>query len=396
MKKKTKQILSALLAAVLLVGGVTGTVVYHVQHPKKVRHMDYSKATGELINPNATPEAKALMAYLKSIYGKKMLTGQYINEYDNYALPKFRVHPEEENSPSTVFKAYELEAVHKVTGEYPAVLGLDMSGIECGARCSSIEQAIEWHKAGGIVTICWHWKVDNMDGKYREFYTDYTDFDLKKALADKNSDLYQGLIKDIDILSEEFKKLQEAGVPVLWRPLHEASGGWFWWGAAGAESYKELWNLLYDRMVNVHGLNNLIWVYNAQNPKWYVGDDKCDIIGDDPYYDYNERKYYERDKGNVKRFTVNQKTSQNKMIAMTENDFVPEIETAFAADARWLFYCTWCREFVCVYEKDKDGENAALSPTYSEKCTKEEELKAVYADERSVSLEELPSLEAFS
>lgn len=396
MKKKTTKILCAVLAGVLLVGGVAGMIIYRVQHPKKVRNMDYTKATGELINPNATPEVKELMSYLRSIYGKKMLTGQYINEYDNYALPKFRVNPEDENSPSTVFKAYELEAVHKVTGEYPAVLGLDMSGIECGARCSSIEQAIEWHKAGGIVTMCWHWKVDNMDGKYREFYTDYTDFDLKKALADKNSDLYKGLLKDIDILSEEFKKLQEAGVPVLWRPLHEASGGWFWWGAAGSEAYKELWNLLYDRMVHVHGLNNLIWVYNAQNPDWYVGDDKCDIIGDDPYYDYNERKYYERDKGNVKRFITNQKTSQNKMIAMTENDFVPEIETAFSADAKWLFFCTWCREFVCEYEKDKDGENASKVPTYSEKCTSEEELKAVYADERSISLGELPKNEELS
>ena len=73
---------------------------------------------------------------------------------------------------------------------------------------------------------------------------------------------------------------------LLWRPLHEASGKWFWWGAKGAAPCKALWNLMYDRMVNHHGLTNLIWVWNSDGAdyEWYPGDDKVDILARDFYY----------------------------------------------------------------------------------------------------------------
>lgn len=354
----------------------------------KVDDAHYQNADATLINPDADDCAKELMRYLKSVYGKKVIAGQYINEYENFDAPQFHTDENDPSSPRTVFKANELQAVYSVTGEYPALLGLDVSGIECGDSCYSIEQAIEWHNAGGIVTMCWHWKIDNLDGKPRVFYTDETDFDLKKTLADKNSARYRSLIADIDAVANAMKPLAEAGVPVLWRPLHEASGGWFWWGASGKNAYKELWNILYDRMTNVHKLNNLIWVYNGQDKSWYVGDDKCDIIGDDPYYDYNERKYYLKDTANSVRFKENYDTSQNKMIMMSENDFVFDIDKAFEENTRWLTFCTWCREFVCVYEPDENG-NRYTQPIYSEKCSTAAELKAAYNNEKTITLSRL-------
>lgn len=362
-------------------------IIYKSNNKQIVEDIDYNNATSNLINENATEEAKKLMNYLKGIYGKKVLTGQYVNEYDDFSLPQYRIDPNDDKSPSTVFKSNELQAVHSVTGKYPAVIGLDVSGVEYDAKCFTVEQAIEWHNNGGIVTICWHWNVDNFDGKGRAFYTEDTKFNLKKALKDKNSEQYQGLIKDIDAVSQQLKILQDNGVPVLWRPLHEASGGWFWWGASGADAYKELWNIVYDRMTNYHKLNNLIWVYNGQNPKWYVGDDKCDIVADDPYFNKN-RKHYLKDSANVKRFKQNVKTSTNKMIAMSENDFVPNIDTMFETNAKWLFFSTWCREFVCVYEEDKDG-NKSITPEYSEMCSTKEELKAAYENENAITLDEL-------
>ena len=77
-------------------------------------------------------------------------------------------------------------------------------------------------------------------------------------------------------------------MPVIWRPLHEAQGGWFWWGAHGAENFKELWNLMYDRLTNHHGLHNLIWEFtsigvNGDEDEWYPGDDEVDIVGLDIY-----------------------------------------------------------------------------------------------------------------
>lgn len=346
----------------------------------------YENAQATLINPNADKCALDLMQYLKSIYGKSVLSGQYINEYEDFSQPAFRVDENDPNSPHTVFKANELQAVYSVTGEYPAMLGLDVSGIECGDRCFSIEQAIEWHNAGGIVTMCWHWKIDNMDGKPRVFYTEETDFDLAKTLADKDGAKYQSLIADIDTVAKAMQPLAQAGVPVLWRPLHEASGGWFWWGASGKKAYKELWDIVYDRMTNIHHLNNLIWVYNGQDPAWYVGDDKCDIIGDDPYYDYNSRKAYLKNPGNTTRFKKSYASSPNKMIMMSENDFVFDIDQAFEANTKWLTFCTWCREFVCVFEPNG---NRYTQPVYSEKCTTKEELKKVYANDKVLTLQDL-------
>jgi len=81
----------------------------------------------------------------------------------------------------------------------------------------------------------------------------------------------------------QLKRLQDAGVPILFRPLHEAEGAWFWWGAKGPEATKELWLLLHDRLTNHHKLNNLIWVWNSLLPAWYVGDDTVDILSADVY-----------------------------------------------------------------------------------------------------------------
>lgn len=342
-----------------------------------------------MINHDASDNARNLMRYLKRIYGKQVLSGQYINEYEDFSAPQFCADPDDPTS-ATVFKANELQAVYSVTGEYPALLGLDVSGIECGERCFSIEQAIEWHNAGGIVTLCWHWKIDNLDGKPRAFYTDETDFDLNEALSDTDGALYRSLIADIDAVSLRLKILADLDVPILWRPLHEASGGWFWWGAQGADAYKRLWDLLLERMVGVHGLDNLIWVYNGQSPEWYVGDDKCDIVGDDPYYDFNDRDEYLKDTANAARFRKTFAATSQKMIMMSENDFVFDIGSAWEQNTRWLSFCTWCREFVCVYLPDENGDYRTR-PVYSEMCSTAEELRAAYSDARTVTLSSLVS-----
>ncbi|OYP24988.1 hypothetical protein CG709_07350 [Lachnotalea glycerini] len=91
------------------------------------------------------------------------------------------------------------------------------------------------------------------------------------------------LVRDIDVISGYLDKLQQADVTVLWRPLHEASGGWFWWGAQGPDSYKWLYKLMFERQTNYHKLNNLIWIWNGQDQDWYPGDEYCDIVGTDIY-----------------------------------------------------------------------------------------------------------------
>ena len=183
-----------------------------------------------LINPNATENTRKLYAYLCESYGKYTLSGQVCDKGLNGA---------------------EIKAIHKVTGKYPAILGLDMMDYTPSRRAlgasnpTSVEQAVKFHEEGGIVTFCWHWGAPKqyiLDGKdengnprwWGAFYTKNVTFDIEAVMNGTDPVGKEHLDKDIAGIAEQLLRLQEKDIPVLWRPLHEASGGWFWWGAKGA------------------------------------------------------------------------------------------------------------------------------------------------------------------
>lgn len=373
-----------ILAALLCISLVTGSILFYISRPVEV---DTNAVSEVPVNPNATENTKKLMEYLANGYGKVVLSGQYINTFDDFSKEKFLTRIEDKTSWN-IFKTDEMQAVHSITNDYPLILGLDVTLLAQGTDQATIDFAKQWHDAGGIVTMCWHWVAPNREGDKKSFYTKQTDFDLKKALADKESEDYKAIVSDIDKLCEALKPLAEEDIPILWRPLHEASGGWFWWGASGKDSYRELYNLLYDRMTNIHGLNNLIWVSNSQNPSWYVGDEKCDIIGDDPYYPQSSRFFYEHNPANLSRFKKCLKSSENKIIMMSENEYLPNIDSAFEKGACWLTFATWCREYVCVLD-----DNGYTTPEYSEKYAAKDEVKRTYDDERVITLNKKESID---
>lgn len=177
--------------------------------PKRSAH----KITTQPVSPNANADARALLKYLGSIYGKNILSGQQDQA--------------------------SLDWVTQNVGKTPAILGLDLmdyteSRISRGASSTDVDKAIAFNKRGGIVTFVWHWGAptglyDNATQPwYSGFYTAATDFNVETALKDTSNANYTLLIKDIDTIAVQLKKLQDAGVPVLWRPLHEAEGKWFW------------------------------------------------------------------------------------------------------------------------------------------------------------------------
>lgn len=348
-----------------------------------------------LINQRATQQAKKIMEYLSNIYGNKTLTGQQIG----------------------VVAQPELEVIKAVTGKYPAVYGFDMmdyspSRVERGASCQDVEEAIKWWNDGGIVTFCWHWNapvglIDESPERSwdRGFYTEATTFSISKAMADQDGQLFKLLVRDIDAIAEQLKRLQTADVPVLWRPLHEASGGWFWWGAEGPEPCIKLWQYMYRRLTDYHGLNHLIWVWNGQHRDWYPGDQYVDIIGEDiyaPKRDYSSQ---------LERFEqALSYTSTPKLIALTENGVVPSLEAMENDQAMWLWQCTWYGDFVCkragkpVNElKESNAAEEEHSHTskqhhgeqekyvYCEDYTERQALIDFYNDERSVTRDQLPN-----
>lgn len=327
-----------------------------------------------LVNPNATDSAKRLMAYLCDQYGKTVLSGQQCQE-GPYGLDN--------------------AAVWRGTGgQYAAVVGMDLisyspARVAKGDTSNVIEQTIDyWYAADegklpGIVTLCWHWCPDARYNKsandpWSTFYTSSTNFNLAKALDGADPDGYRMLLDDIDAIASQLKRLQDADVPVLWRPLHEASGGWFWWGASGAEAYLELYKLMYDRLTNVHGLNNLIWVWNGQDAAWYPGDEYVDIIGEDIYP--GTHVYTSQAARFIKALGY---TSARKLIALSENGCVPDPEQLERDGIFWSYWCTWEGDFVL-----KSAGFNQYGETYTEKSI----LKKAYQSDLVITRKELPDL----
>lgn len=333
---------------------------------------DTYKVEPTLVNPNADENTKRLYKFLCDIYGKYSLAGQYADEGR---------------------ASSEYEKITAKTGKTFAVLGLDMGNYSLGSKAhgaesKTVEYAYDWYKnAGGIVQLCWHWTtpedyaVNAGDQPwYSSFYKEGSKLDLDKIMNGEDDAAYQLLMDDIDNMANELARLRDAGVPVLWRPLHEASGGWFWWGNCEPESYKKLWNVMYDKMTNEHNLTNLIWVWNGQDPAWYPGDETVDINGWDIYAGNHVDS---SQSGRFDDMAINYGT-KTKLIALTENGCVMDPDKVFNDNARWLFWGTWSDPFTMK-----------LGVVINDEYTTVELLTKAYNHERVLTLDELPDLQNY-
>lgn len=333
----------------------------------KISNSTYN-VTSSLVNKNSTANTKKLYSFLKDSYGKYVITGQQCDGGIN---------------------GNEFKAIKNLTGDYPALLGLDMmdytpSRTALGTSSSAVDKAIEFHKKGGIVTFCWHWNApteylystaNSSDGWWGGFYTQNSKFDIAKVMNGQDAKGKKLLDRDIKEIAKQLKRLEKAGVPVIWRPLHEASGGWFWWGAQGPDAYKKLWKYLYKELTNTYGCNNLIWVYNGQSADWYPGDEYVDIVGEDIYpgnhvYDPQVSRFKQ---------AINY-GSKTKITALTENGCIFDIDSAVNINALWCWFMTWGNEFTV------NGSN------YSEKYTEKSVIKKMYASKYSLTLGSLPKI----
>jgi len=192
--------------------------------------------------------------------------------------------------------------------------------------------------------MSWHWNAPSgllntsEQPWWRGFYTAATTFDVAAALADTNSVEYGEILRDMDAIAVQLKKFASNNIPVLWRPLHEAEGGWFWWGAKGPGPFKALWRLLFQRLADHHELHNLIWVLTSQDPAWYPGNDVVDIVGVDAYPD-------ERADALVPNWeALKTRYDGLKLIALTEFGGVPDIERMHRFGVWWAYFSPWTGE----------------------------------------------------
>ena len=320
------------------------------------------------VDSKATKEAVRLKKYLSEIYGTKMISGQMdLTWRDSVDMA---------------------EKVFKDTGKYPALMGYDFMNYVGGGGegMKQVEAAIAWWKKGGIVTFTWHWRGP---GRVKEFYTEKNNFSIPynaiTETLEKDTNQFKYIQRDLDVIAKHLKRLQDAGVPVLWRPLHEASGNdgdaWFWWGASGSGAYIALYRHMYDYFTNEKGLHNLIWVWNGQNIDWYPGDDVVDIMGTD-IYEENHRAQ----KGKFEEtFMMSDSPYENeKMVALTECGSIPDPDEMQRDGVYWLYFMVW---------NDTDAKGRDKSNFWEGGYWNDDEFKKkVYGSDFVITLDKLPDL----
>lgn len=297
-----------------------------------------------LSNPDASEAAEELYGYICDTYGSAIISGQQESTWMGSGQ-------------------YEFEYIYEKTGKYPAIRGLDyMNDDFKGVN----QRASDWYERGGIVTICWHCGCD-FSGSWDEcMKTEISDWD--KALTEGTPE-YEKLINGMDKAAEALKELKDKNIPVLWRPFHELDGGWFWWSKGGADNFKRLWKIMYERYTQHWGLDNLIWVFgysgnNKGYSNWYPGDDYVDILGADSYSDGANADLYK----SVKKIAGNKKP-----VCFHECGRIPTSKQLKDADANWVWFMTWHTEYITDHNDIDD-------------------LKEIYNDEYVITLDELPDL----
>lgn len=314
------------------------TFLAEMEEAEKIIHT----YNGELSNENAIENAKIVYDYLQEVYGDVCLTGQMESTWMG--------------TPD-----YELNYIERETGKLPAIRGLDFMHNDFAGVT---KRAQEWWEKGGIPTICWHTGSDFASG-YDESKAHNLNWD--EAFV-PGTETYNELLADMDRAVPYLQQLEDAGVPILWRPFHELDGGWFWWSKGGAENFVKLWQLMYSRYTDFWGLDNLIWVFgysgNGGNmAAWYPGDSYVDLLGADSY----------NPGANVNLFEECDALAPEGMpLVFHECGTIPT-EAQMEAGAPWSFFMVWHTDYIT-----------------NEKNNKKSSLNEIYNSEYFITLDELP------
>lgn len=202
------------------------------------------------------------------------------------------------------------------------------------------------------------------------FYKADTEFDAANATVEGTWE-NKVFTEDLKNAAAYLKLLRDADIPVLWRPFHEAAGGWFWWGKDAA-SFKSLWIAMFNYF-KTEGLDNLIWVWTTEgnDADWYPGDQYVDIVG---------RDVYNKETADcVSEYTSIAENYGNKIVSLSECGTVGLISEQWASGARWSWFMPWY-----------DGTNEDGSPVVH---ADEAWWKDAMSQEFVVSREDLPSME---
>ncbi|MGO8701893.1 MAG: glycosyl hydrolase [Limisphaerales bacterium] len=259
-----------------------------------------AEATSRPVTPNASPEAVELLNFIYRISGKETLSGQH-------------------NFPGDKNK-HTLDAA-RAWGKTPAIFGKDWGFAKAGDKDSAfvrndiVEQLKEQYKKGSLVVMCWHEVPPTANepvtfrgrrGSSSEAVTNLNTVQGRlteaqyKDLLTPGTALHERWCAQVDAIVPYLKALQDAHVPLLWRPFHEMNGAWFWWGGRQGEyGTAALYKMMFDRLVHYHKIRNLIWVWNVDRPEGtslkfeecWPGPEYVDVLTLDCYREFKQSYY---------------------------------------------------------------------------------------------------------
>jgi mannan endo-1,4-beta-mannosidase len=265
----------------------------------------------------ASKEARTVLAYLAAL-SNDTKPGVIVGQNTGHGSQIL-------DESGTIGYAALVGALQQQTGELPGMIGLDYEQeriYSADELLAANQIIIQYWKKGGLVTINWSplnpWLNDEMDitnhpGSWtdtRNMNSNLKDVDLRQ-LIDPKSSIYPVWRRKLDRVAAALLNLQKAGVVVLWRPMQEMNGNWFWWGNASYANdpgpYVALWADMFYYFKDVKGLHNLLWVYSPNaGPAnileqtsikpvgWsYPGDGLVDIVAGTAYNDALDIKDYE-------------------------------------------------------------------------------------------------------
>jgi len=265
-------------------------------------------STSKPADAQASMDSRAVLAYLAALtldIQPGVIVGQNAG-HGNQIL----------NSSGYVGYQPLVGALKQQTGELPGLLGLDYEyeRIFTPAQLTAANQAlIEHWQQGGLVTINWSphnpWLNDESDlaghpgtgNDTRSNGDNMKGVDLR-LLVDPQSPMHAIWHRKLDRIAGGLQQLQDAGVVVLWRPMQEMNGNWFWWGIGSSETdprpYVALWRDMFQYFTRDKGLHNLLWVYSpaatffdpfqetVKSVDWaYPGDAYVDVAAGTAYND---------------------------------------------------------------------------------------------------------------
>lgn len=310
----------------------------------------------KLVNPNATEKAQKLYNFIQDISGEYTLSGQH-----NFC------------GKGSVYT----DQLEKLTGKRAVIWGSDFSWCaegesaprfqHCGplnlsapatpfeflditmdeARDKLVEEVKERYAEGHIITLMWHGCFptdgDCCEGSSIWAMENRPSPETWDELVTEGTALNTAWKAGVDKIAGYLKELQDANIPVLWRPYHEMNGVWFWWcNQKGEMGFKRLWIMMYDYLTNHHKLNNLIWVWNTNAPRdipgdeawpyadFYPGTEYVDILAADVYRnDYKQSHHDELIE-----------LGGGKPIALGEVGNIPTPEI-LESQPNWTWYMPW-------------------------------------------------------